>query len=297
MIQPMKAATLDDVGRHYDELDKYYRQVWGEHVHHGLWRRGDESPFDAAVQLVHHLASELEIKPRQRICDIGCGYGATARLLANEYSAEVVGFTISAAQARYAAAQRTEDGRVEVLHRDWLVNGLDSESFDVAIGIESSEHFENKAAYFAEAFRVLRPSGRLGVYAWLAREGATKREVDWLLEPICREGRLPGVGTESEYRQLLVGAGFNDVTVEPLSRNVKRTWSICAKRLLYLALSDGEARRFAMSGPANRVFLKTVFRIWLAYALGTMHYGLFTARKPASSLETRRVHVSGNVTA
>ena len=42
MIVPRRAMATSDVADHYDELDVFYREVWGEHVHHGLWRTGRE---------------------------------------------------------------------------------------------------------------------------------------------------------------------------------------------------------------------------------------------------------------
>src|SRR5205085_1479125 len=44
LIESRQSLTGEAVARHYDELDHFYRNIWGEHVHHGLWRRGDESP-------------------------------------------------------------------------------------------------------------------------------------------------------------------------------------------------------------------------------------------------------------
>ena len=52
MIYPKRTTTSPDVARHYDELDVFYREFWGEHVHHGLWRTGTESPEVATRQLV-----------------------------------------------------------------------------------------------------------------------------------------------------------------------------------------------------------------------------------------------------
>jgi hypothetical protein len=36
------------VGGHYDELDAFYRYIWGEHLLHGLWTSGKETPEKAA---------------------------------------------------------------------------------------------------------------------------------------------------------------------------------------------------------------------------------------------------------
>jgi tocopherol O-methyltransferase len=79
------------VADHYDELDEFYRDVWGDHVHHGLWLRGTESHKEATLQLVRHVAERAHIGRDTRVCDIGCGYGATARMLAADYGARGIG--------------------------------------------------------------------------------------------------------------------------------------------------------------------------------------------------------------
>ena len=92
--------------------------------------------------------------------------------------------------------------------RDWLDNGLPDAAFDRAYAIESSEHMVDKARFFAEAQRVLKPGGRFVVCAWLEGEDATPWQVRHLLEPICREGRLPSMGSRADYEALAAAAGF-----------------------------------------------------------------------------------------
>jgi tocopherol O-methyltransferase len=233
------AITLDDVAAHYDDLDRFYRAVWGEHVHHGLWRDGGETPEEAADALARHVGERLALRSGARVCDIGCGYGATAHLLTAERGVRVTGFTLSMAQARIARARGTD-----VAVRDWLGNGLEDACFDAAYAIESSEHMPDLARFFAQAERVLKPGGRFVVCAWLARDHPAAWEVRHLLEPICREGRLCRLGTETDYRRLIEASGLRLVEVEDLTRAVRRTWSVCLYRLLGLLLRDAEARRF-----------------------------------------------------
>jgi tocopherol O-methyltransferase len=57
--------------------------------------------------------------------DVGCGYGATARLLARERQATVVGFTLSEAQAAWGRQAAAREGTyVELRVHDWLANDL-----------------------------------------------------------------------------------------------------------------------------------------------------------------------------
>lgn len=279
MILPSRPIAPSDVADHYDELDVFYREVWGEHVHHGLWRTGRESDVEAAEQLVTHVAGAIALQRGARVIDIGAGYGATARLLAERSGAHVTAFTVSRAQFELASAKPAVPG-VRYLLRDWLRNDLPSECADAAIAIESTEHVLDKAGAFAEAHRVLRAGGRIAVCAWNARERPSSWEERHLLEPICREGRLAGMGSETEYRALLADAGFVDVRVEDLSVAVKRTWPKCARGVGVRLLRDARYRRFLFDRSSrNRVFALTLLRIWAAYETGAMRYLLFVARK------------------
>ncbi len=280
MISSSEPVTVHQVADHYDELDRYYREIWGEHVHHGLWERGDETPGEAVLNLIKHVARRGEITAGKRVCDVGCGYGGTARVLTSEFGAMVSAITISAAQYQYAISQRGENRSPEYFLGDWASNELPSGVFDAVISIESSEHMQDKPAFFCQAHRVLKTGGRMVVCAWLASENATSARRQHLLEPICREGRLPGMGTEADYRKWFDDAGFAVATFEDLSARVRKTWSVCLARLLQSLLRRPDYLRFLFaSSSRNRVFLVTVARIRLAYALGAMRYGIFTASK------------------
>ncbi|GMW00799.1 MAG: methyltransferase type 11 [Candidatus Hydrogenedentota bacterium] len=278
MIYPRKSQYAQDVADHYDDLDHWYQLIWGEHVHHGLWRKGNETVAEATRALTTHLADRVQVQPGDRICDIGCGYGATARILAYEYKARVEGYTLSARQHAYAQQVATQPDNPVIHCRNWFDNGLPDGVADLCISIESSEHMEDKAAFFREVHRVLKSDGRVGVYAWLARPAPAAWEVRLLLEPICREGRLPHMGDEEDYRQLMSGAGFTGIAFEDLSRNVKKTWPIIVGRMARRLTWDLAAWKYLFKGP-NREFARTVLRIWAAYNTGSMRYGLFTARK------------------
>ncbi|MFL6530175.1 MAG: SAM-dependent methyltransferase, partial [Chthoniobacterales bacterium] len=182
-------VTREAVASHYDELDHFYREVWGEHVHHGMWLRGNETREEAVLNLVDMIAREAEIESGTRVCDIGCGYGAAARVVA-ERGADVTGITISPAQHAFAQTKRSE---AKFVCGDWMESDLPNDSFDAAIAIESSEHMPDINRFFAQANRVLRVGGRLVVTAWLSADAPTEPQKRWLLEPVCREGRMPNM--------------------------------------------------------------------------------------------------------
>jgi tocopherol O-methyltransferase len=134
----------------------------------------------------------------------------------------------------------------------------------------------DKPRFFAEARRILRPGGRLVVCAWLEGEGARPWEVRHLLVPICREGRLPSMGSRADYEQLASDAGFRLADYQDISREVRRTWSICLARLARSMVTDSGIRRLALSqATQSRDFILSLPRLILALRTGAMRYGLF----------------------
>ena len=281
MIVPRtEIADLAAVAAHYDDLDELYRSLWGTSVHHGYWITGKESVDEAVANLTRLVARQASLKPGDRVCDLGCGYGAAALVWRRDYGARVTGITISEKQYRYAKANAAGTADVDFVLGDALASGLTSESFDVVTAIESAEHMPDKQKFFHEAHRLLRSGGRCVAAAWLCREQPGKWESRRILEPICEEGRLPSLPSMAEYRELIARAGFREVDYLDLTSRVKKTWSICARRIVGRFVADPALRR-RLRDPrfTNGIFAKTVFRIWLAYQIGSMRFGVFTALK------------------
>ena len=280
MISAREKIDAAAVAAHYDELDSFYRDIWGEHVHHGLWRNGSETREEAVRALVQLVVDAAKIRLGMRICDIGCGYGATARMLVEECAAEVTALTISPAQYAFARNHSKDAANPRFVLCDWLVNDLPAEVFAAAIAIESFEHMPDKAAFFAQARRVLRPDARLVICAWLASDAPAAWQVRWLLEPICREGRLPHLGTVADYEMLADAAGFVCERFEDLTRWAAPTWPKIVRRFFVKLLSRPAYVRFLFNRHSrNRIFALTILRIWLAYRCGVMRYGIFTFRR------------------
>ena len=281
MIIPRSGiADLAAVAAHYNDLDELYRGIWGLDIHHGYWITGNESSEEAVLNLTRLVGEQALIRPGDRVCDIGCGYGAAALTLNREYGAQVTGLTVSEKQYQRAKAAAQGIDQVKFFLCDALSNNLAANSFDVAIAIESSEHMPDKLAFLRESNRLLRSGGRCVVTTWLAREQPAAWESKYLLEPICTEGRLPTMTSATEFQGMLESAGFKEVRFFDLTRSVKKTWSLCARRVTRRIFTDATFRR-TLTDPhfTNRVFAKTVFRISLAYQTGSMRYGCFSARK------------------
>ena len=273
------------VGSHYDRLDRLQREIWGEHVHHGLWRTRRDTPEQATRTLVDIVAARAQIASGMRVTDIGCGYGATARILARERGAHVTGITISQAQFWYADANNTEPDekvpKVQFVLGDWLNNDLPSESQDALIAIESTEHMADKARVYQEAFRVLKPGGRIVVCALTAAAGTTPWQRRHVIEPLCREASLAGVDREEDHVRWMTEAGLSVTARDDVSTRVSPTWSRCARRALWMLFTrPGKLRRLMKDSPGARGFARALPRVWLGYRNGALRYVIYCACRP-----------------
>jgi len=283
MITAASEQTVESVCRHYDDLDDYYRDIWGEHVHHGLWRTGGESPEQACEELIRLIARRAAVAEGSLVCDVGCGYGGTSRFLVKEYGAQMTGFTVSEAQYKYAC-EHSDAGNPQFFLRNWEVNELADASQDAVVSIECLAHVPDKQKYFDEVARVLKPGGRAAIVAWLADATPRRWEERHLLVPICTEGRLPSMGSADDYRAMIAATGLKLMEYAEMSRQVRKTWWICARRLLGKLVTSSKYRRALFdANNGNRVFAITLFRILAAYYTGAMQYGLFVLEKAADA--------------
>ena len=62
MIEPKEVQTAAAVADHYDELDPFYREIWGRHVPHGYRATGRKTSQAAAEALVDLLAERLALE-------------------------------------------------------------------------------------------------------------------------------------------------------------------------------------------------------------------------------------------
>lgn len=273
--------TNAGVAAHYDDLDEFYRDIWGEHVHHGVWLTGRETDTEAAENLVKMAAELGHLKTDTNVCDVGCGYGATARIFAERYGAIITGMTLSEVQLAYAKANNLVPGKTTYLLRDWYENALPDVSFDVVQSVESMEHMVDLPRFFREAWRVMKPGGRLVICAWMSCEKPNALSKRMLLDATVREAHLAGIRPESEFRAATEAAGFTNFKLTDYAPNVKRTWTLCLRRTIKGLLTKPLYRRFLFSSNnPNRIFALTLFRIWTAYTLGVMRYGVYSAEKP-----------------
>jgi tocopherol O-methyltransferase len=257
---------------HYDIVSPYYWALWGEHLHHGYWIRGDESKEKAHLQLIEHLAQLANVKPGSDILDIGCGFGASSLYLAKHYNATATGITISPVQVEMAI----EAAAGEQLDAKFLLMDAEAMSFqklfDVLWSVESISHYQNVQGFFASAAKLLKPGGSFAMTDWFKKENLTRAETRKFIDPIER-GMFVELQTMNDYEQFFISNGLQIMSREVLNENCAKTWDLCLdiikdKNLWALA---------AKYGTHFVSYLKGFQAMRAGFASGNLVYGLFVA--------------------
>jgi SAM-dependent methyltransferase len=157
-----------------------------------------------------------QLHPGETVLDLGSGGGIDVLLSARRVSpgGKAYGLDGSADMIALARDNAAQAGvtNAEFLHGHIEDIPLPGAAVDVIISNCVINLSAAKARTLAEAFRVLRPGGRLGISDVIADEG---------LDPLQqaqseqRVGCLNGALTERQYAELLQAAGFAAVSIAP----------------------------------------------------------------------------------
>ena len=267
----------DIIRQHYNISTIFYRVLWGQHIHHGLWS-GNESPTVAARQLTEQLALEAGIQAKDRVVDIGCGMGGSSIHLARHLNCDVTGVTISPFQRRYAACSSFlagTSGGTKFVCQDAEKVEFPESSFDVAWSVECTEHLFDKPAFFKKMATWLRPGGKVAICAWLAGDDPLSEAQQKLVYDVCEGFFCPSLGSEKDYVDWLTSAGLKMTRVHDWTSRVSRTWEICRDRCKRFGI-----RRIASwIDPEQVIFIDRFQTLLDAYNTGAMKYGCFIAEK------------------
>lgn len=273
-----------DIRFHYDLTTAFYRLLWGQHIHHGLWEPDaslevGDSPLAAQIHLINTLATKAAIGAGQRVLDVGCGMGGSSIHLARERNCDVTGITLSPIQKAWATTSAAFSGvrqRTRFRRADAEQIEFPMEQFDVVWSVECTEHLFDKPAFFRKAATWLKPGGRMAICAWLAGEKSDTPAGAEQVRQVCENFLCPSLGNEMDYVGWMTAGDLEMVEVADWTDQVLATWEICERRV----------RRTGMRWLAKLVdrntrnFLDHFETILNAYRSRAMGYGCFVARKP-----------------
>lgn len=152
----------ENVQAHYDLSDDFFALFLdASRTYSCAYFREPEMSLEAAQQAkIDHTLAKLNLRPGQRLLDIGCGWGATAIRAADQYGVRAVGLTLSKNQHQHA--QSLVAGRDDV---EFRLQGWEEfdEPVDRIVSIGAMEHFrfERYPEFFQACRRCLPDDGRM----------------------------------------------------------------------------------------------------------------------------------------
>lgn len=196
-----------------------YEHLVARHYGRPDVRRGLEGVVDlAGVDQFHtrgeqatlDLAALARIEPRHHVLDLGGGLGGAARLLAARIgcTVTVVDLTEEFVRRGVEATERAGlSDRVRFRTGSALELPFDAAQFDRVLTQHVSMNVADKERLYAEARRVLRPGGWLGVHEIVAGPAAPPRfPVPWARDP-----ELSWLRSHAEFRRLFRDLGFEEL--------------------------------------------------------------------------------------
>ena len=145
--------------RHYDIGNDLYRAMLDSRMVYScaFWQGGADDLEQAQLDKLELACRKLDLRPGQRLLDIGCGWGSLCRHAAENYGVDCVGLTISRRQAEFAREQLS-GLPVEIRLQDY--RGC-CEQFDRIVSIGMFEHVgpRNYRTFMETVHRNLLPEG------------------------------------------------------------------------------------------------------------------------------------------
>ena len=280
-------STLNErIARFYDETSPLWLDVWGDHMHHGYYGSDgldrDKGRREAQLDLIEELIAfaKLDARPPERILDVGCGVGGSARYLTGRFGAQVLGLTLSPFQASEGNVRAVREGcagLVELRAQD-VYDFSDPSGFDVLWSLESAEHMPDKRRLLQHFHELLRPGGTLAMITWCRRETPPELsdQEQELLDKISELYHLPPWGSTLDYVHTAADLGFEDIRHTDWSAAVAPFWG----EVIASALNWRSVMGLLRSGPSGIKGAWAMQYMEAGFRKGLIKFAVITARKP-----------------
>lgn len=223
---PFKPMSASDI---YELVSTNAYSGQGLYLNLGYWKAA-RTIDEACVAMAMLVAETAGIRAGTEVVDVGFGFADQDMLWMDRLApARITGLNITPSQVRLAkerVAARGMSDRIELLQASATKMPLPDASCDRVVAVECAFHFDTREDFFREAFRVLRPGGRL-VLADVIRaqpdEKPFRRRVqafNWKF--FMQKYAVPAANadTRQSYAAKLVSAGFANARVDSISHDV-----------------------------------------------------------------------------
>lgn len=257
------------------EMKKLYEVAWSlteaeiEHIHLGYWDEGPgaEDILEAQGSYLRELWKNIPVSSEHAILDIGCGNGATAIWLVQNFGCRVCGIDIVDShleKANWGVEKYGLKDKIELFHIDATQMEFPPASFDYIISVEALYHIDEKEKVLRGAHRSLKKEGRL-----ILAEFALLEKCPWpskkLAGFVCGSSYMESLDS---YRRLLGECGFDVVSHRDVTDKTLLEFFRWSKRERHAHLKD----IFRRSGIPSPLFL-LIFKLARSCVL-KRHWGL-----------------------
>jgi tocopherol O-methyltransferase len=157
-----------NIATYYDNTRSSYADGWDLNnsfaLHYGYKDETTRSFGDTLLRMNEVLMEMAQINSTDHVLDAGCGIGGSSIFLAGRTGCTCTGITLSnqqAAEAQLLAEKKQLSHLLKFEVLNFMQTGFADGSFDVVWGLESICYADDKEAFVKEAFRLLKPGGRL----------------------------------------------------------------------------------------------------------------------------------------
>jgi ubiquinone/menaquinone biosynthesis C-methylase UbiE len=221
------------------------------------------------------LAERAHIVDGTRVADFCAGLGGPSRYFAHQYGADVTGIELTPSRVR-GAQELTR--RVGLQHSVRFIEGdvtrvpLPDASVDVVISQEALLHVPDKPRTLNEAWRILKPGGRLAFTDWVAHRPLVDADKALMWDGMA----VTDLYDLSAYTQLVGEAGFIAAPAEDLTRE----WGEILKARLAMYQSLRKETQAAGTPAGHDAFYESYVRFVELVNAAVLGGGRFVGRKP-----------------
>ena len=251
----------DVIHHHYDVSNTFYEYVLGPSMTYtcAVYPTADATLEEAQEAKYDLIARKLDLRPGQRLLDLGCGWGGMVRHAAREYGVKALGVTLSREQAAWAQQAIKEEGLdhlAEVRFMDY--RQVEETEFDAISSIGLTEHIgvKNYPAYFGWIQDHLKPRGRLLNHCITRHDNKPTDTGAFIDRYVFPDGELIGSGTIVTAVQ---DAGLEvqheenirvhyAKTLAAWCRNLEENWDACVAEV-----GEGTARVWGLYMAGSRL--------------------------------------------
>ena len=224
----MNDAGAQHIVEWYDICEANLRKWWDLDqslaIHAGFWDESTKTLREALQRENEILAAIAGVQPSDHVLDAGCGVGGSAIFLCERIGCRVTGITLSEKQVATATRKASERQLKQppvFVRRDFHDTGLPGATFDVVWAIESVCHAHDKSRFVREAYRLLKPGGRLIVADGFQVHDTYPPSAQRLLDKAMHNWAVDALESIANFESHLERAGFKEIRKEDATHYVR----------------------------------------------------------------------------